>query len=608
MGVEEAFKKVLGKKYTDKKVRELIDDLSDYKSRTKIDYLEYLNLLEPLNISTNKKLIFKEDTDSVVNNNGKNHVVTNNVNQAGQGTYGTTYRAKTKGLIFKKIVFPGKDDKAPFDFNMFCRETFVESFIQTVLSCDESTYSNNICKIVKMYKDSPVVDNDDTVLKLTNITNLNTAEHFRKLSSLIYDKSDGWIVVSFISKSVISPTTYYVKMSGSTPGKVTKLLDETFTYKLKMFGENATVEKSTDIKPLTDIVDYNTLDKITFYIQLEPLTDSFDSNIIKNHKVSYDTFVRKYLRPLAETLKYYNKYMFYHNDLHRGNIMFKNNDIKIIDFGLSCLVYNHKLYSNYNTTTQGCDSSDLGLFLVSVIQYLEDFLEPTAVTKLKELLNINDFSWKKLEYISEHDSENKKREKKIPMFHIMYTWTGHTKNESVYTNIKLITPDFILSKLDAGKKAKDIHAKAPATCQDLLRACLRKEGGDAENLINKGVDLDCATPEGISPLMVASMYEELDDIAKLLIEKKASLNLVDKKGSSALMHACLARRNATAIALINAGADLTLKDNEDKTVFYYTSTELLKDVREAIRKKLENARKGGGRTRRVKRRNRTRKA
>jgi hypothetical protein len=484
--IEHAFQKVLGKNYTDVNVHNLIECLSDNNTKhinqiNDMLYMNYFNLLEPLNINTNKKLIFKEDTDNtegVVRNNGKNHIVTNIVDQAGKGTYGTTYKAQTKGYVFKKIVFPGDTDEKLFNFKMFCRNTFLESFIQTVLSCDESEHSKNVCKIIKMYKDSPELHNDKSVLKLSKLTgDIDVNE----LLKLIENYGTG---VEFISMLVGDSTTLYIKLKAKTAETIVSNINRGNNEFKKICGENANIQVSIDTNPLTDIVYISHYDKLTFYIQLEPLTSSFHEHLIKEadktegRKLSYEKFINNYLRPLTETLAYYNKkYTFYHNDLHYGNILFKNNNIKIIDFGLSCLNYNGNTYSNYETTRGSCVSSDLGVFLVSVIQYLENFLMPEALNNLKGLLTINDFSWKKIEDISiikdkkiqnKYDNNIKKwmdlsradqstnpkpTHNVFTKFHILYTWTGHT-DEAIYKNIRLITPDFILSKLTVPAAAK----------------------------------------------------------------------------------------------------------------------------------------------------------
>ena len=599
MGVEEAFKKVLGKKYTDEKVRELINNLSDDKSRTNIDYLEYLNLLEPLNISTNKKLIFKEDTDSLVNNNGKNHVVTNNVNQAGQGTYGTTYRAKTKGLVFKKIVFPGDDDEH-FNFNMFCRNTFVESFIQTILSCDESTYSNNICKIVKMYKDSPELRNDNTVLKLTNV---KSDIDFEMLKKLIINCGG---TIKFISKLVGKSTTHYIKLTGGAAKQVVNKINGSYIPtsfhggKKSEFkgicGEDATIEVSSDINPLTDVVLYNTgRDKVTFYIQLEPLTGSLLSELEDDYKkkrgeVLYHDLYTKYIEPLANLLQYYNnKYTFYHNDSHGNNVMFKNNKLKLIDFGMSCIKYKNNLYSNYEKTKKSCKSTDLGIFIVWLLQYANKYLLHDTLNKLEGLINIDDV----LSRLSTNREKNK--------FYLMYTWMEYFKStDSFYTSISKITPDFILN---AGNK-HNVKEK----CKMLLAACNGNNAKEALRLIDGGADLNCVNTDGMTPLILASQTDKLDVVADRLVKKGANLDLVDEGDQSALMTACIFKRGVTAMRLINAGANVKLKDTEGTTALEYANISNLNDVEKAIEEKLKEAGEGGGKTRRAKRRNRTRKA
>ena len=150
-------------------------------------------------------------------------------------------------------------------------------------------------------------------------------------------------------------------------------------------------------KPLTDVVLYNTgRDKVTFYIQLEPLTGSLLSELEDDYKkkrgeVLYHDLYTKYIEPLANLLQYYNnKYTFYHNDSHGNNVMFKNNKLKLIDFGMSCIKYKNNLYSNYEKTKKSCKSTDLGIFIVWLLQYAAKYLLDDTLNKLQGLINIDD--------------------------------------------------------------------------------------------------------------------------------------------------------------------------------------------------------------------------
>jgi hypothetical protein len=355
---------------------------------------------------------------------------------------------------------------------------------------------------------------------------------------------------------------------------------------------------------------------VTFFIELERLTSSFHDTLYNDVRISKSpldnsTFTEKYIRPVAETLQHLNhKYKFYHGDLHTGNIMFAGDTIKIIDFGLSCITYNGKLYSG--ELERSCVSSDLGIYLVSILEYFEhdNLLSPDTIKQLKNLLTINhngnDYNiWRTVSEIQEKFNRGKAEDDMVMKFHVMYPWTAPWKvNNKLLINVILsITPDFILSKLDAGNKHN-----VNATCEQLLAACKDKNHTSALKLIKGGAELNCVDTRKMTPLIYASQFEELDGVAARLIEKGAELDLVDRMGQSPLILACIFKRAATAMLLINKGANVKLKDTDDNTALEYARISKLDNVEEAIEEKLKEVGKGGGRTRRLKRRNRTRKA
>lgn len=61
------------------------------------------------------------------------------------------------------------------------------------------------------------------------------------------------------------------------------------------------------------------------------------------------------------------KYKFFHRDLHQGNIMFTEaGEIKLIDFGLSCMVVDDEQYS---VETDECFSYDLFILICSIMEF-----------------------------------------------------------------------------------------------------------------------------------------------------------------------------------------------------------------------------------------------
>jgi len=88
---------------------------------------------------------------------------------------------------------------------------------------------------------------------------------------------------------------------------------------------------------------------------------------------------------------------------------------------------------------------------------------------------------------------------------------------------------------------------------DFLRAVKNGNINKTRALINKGVDVNTKTDKGVSGLMVATYWNNIE-IVKLLMDRGANVNEKDNDGETALMRA--ARRVNTEIVEIlkNAGA------------------------------------------------------
>ena len=93
----------------------------------------------------------------------------------------------------------------------------------------------------------------------------------------------------------------------------------------------------------------------------------------------------------------------------------------------------------------------------------------------------------------------------------------------------------------------------------MSRGDKRAAAASALRLIGEGANVDFTEAEtGITPLIWASMCEELDAVPARLVAAGAKLDLVDKNGFSALMFACINKRAATAMLLVEAGTALNL--------------------------------------------------
>jgi hypothetical protein len=110
--------------------------------------------------------------------------------------------------------------------------------------------------------------------------------------------------------------------------------------------------------------------RMTFFILMEPIKYTISSYIDSKGGVTIDWF-SPFLGQLGfilDVLK--RKYNYSHRDLHTGNVMVTDRgDIKLIDFGYSCLEFRgqhyHELNADdlYSPEIEGCNpGSDLGIF------------------------------------------------------------------------------------------------------------------------------------------------------------------------------------------------------------------------------------------------------
>jgi hypothetical protein len=142
---------------------------------------------------------------------------------------------------------------------------------------------------------------------------------------------------------------------------------------------------------------------------------------------------------------------------------------------------------------------------------------------------------------------------------------------------------------------------APRTTA-LLAACAHKRADEALALVAAASasapgDLDAADALGWTPLMLASMSAELDEVARRLVAAGARLDATNARGLTALHLACHKQHAPSALMLVREGAALDLRDVRGKTALDYCSSgegQAMAEVAAAIRAGGERPSKGEG--------------
>ena len=96
------------------------------------------------------------------------------------------------------------------------------------------------------------------------------------------------------------------------------------------------------------------------------------------------------------------------------------------------------------------------------------------------------------------------------------------------------------------------------------------------------VDVNVTTPDGETPLMLASLAGH-DNVIDILLEGDADPNLANKAGETALILASKYGFNAAAAALIEAGADVNAHDSSGRTARTWASWGENRSLRSMLR-------------------------
>ena len=94
----------------------------------------------------------------------------------------------------------------------------------------------------------------------------------------------------------------------------------------------------------------------------------------------------------------------------------------------------------------------------------------------------------------------------------------------------------------------------------LLNASSQSNNIQVINEINNGANINAQNPNGITALMYASMYGNLD-LVYTLVDLGVNLNIQNHNGETALISAIINRNRNIIVELIHAGTNVNIRDN-----------------------------------------------
>ncbi len=178
--------------------------------------------------------------------------------------------------------------------------------------------------------------------------------------------------------------------------------------------------------------------------------------------------------------------------------------------------------------------------------------------------------------IKPHGNVIKKVDEKTPC--IVLAWTKNSQNNEIYFKIR--TPGQKtgwVKQTDIkipGFKNNEIFKRVPNISKlnkALFETCLKNNSAMAKVIINKGASVNVKNKRGETPLHRA-IFHKAFDVAGLLIENEANVNARNEQGITPLMLLSFSGIvKETANLLIKNNADLEAKDNFGKTPFLHAA-------------------------------------
>ena len=102
-----------------------------------------------------------------------------------------------------------------------------------------------------------------------------------------------------------------------------------------------------------------------------------------------------------------------------------------------------------------------------------------------------------------------------------------------------------------------------------------------DTVLSLGADVNAEDDDGWTALMYTARYIDRPDIINTLIKAGADIDAQDKYGWTALMHAIYKYNLDCMVALLNAGADANIKNNEGERAIDFKT---IKEMQETQRR------------------------
>jgi serine/threonine protein kinase len=292
-------------------------------------------------------------------------------------------------------------------------ETLVTKLIDVYGISDKSTIHTIIEYLNQAHPTQTYFTDLCTSLPAMNVhEEVGLVEFYKKGSSanVVNVKPIGQGAFGTIYKSVINPHIYKKLVIESTkPANLEKKAREFFLEAfIQTLMSNDPIYGKNICKIFKIFRSINTVRK-TGGVQVTKLELFIQMEIMK--KNLGDAINEEKPFPITKALPFFNKlnsilghfkdlYNFNHRDLHVGNIMFRDDDVSdpvLIDFGMSCLTYNGKIYSiipeNITSASaeqtgplrgavkyEACESVDLLILLTSLVEL--DYNNMDELTKI----------------------------------------------------------------------------------------------------------------------------------------------------------------------------------------------------------------------------------